>query len=145
MSSGALTELFNSVPRRERIFRPILVVDDDPFRAFARCAALERAFYGVIRAASAADALIRMEEPALRGNLALVIAGLNQPGISGPAFVRELTLRLPHTPVLAIGQAGESTQDYAGANVRFLPQQTSPADILAAAIDMLSHRRAWVA
>lgn len=81
----------------------------------------------------------------MRGHLVLVIAGLNQPGIEGPEFVRELTLRLPHTPILALGQAGETAQDYPGTDVRFLPQTATPADILAAAIDMFSHRRAWAA
>ncbi|MFZ0392703.1 MAG: response regulator [Terracidiphilus sp.] len=132
----------NSASRRERIFRTILVADDDPFRAFARCAALERTFYGVTRAASAAEAFIKLEQPAFAANLALVIAGLNLPGLAGPAFVRELSRRLPQTPILALGRSGETAQDYPGNNVRFLPEQTGPADILGAATEMLSHVQA---
>jgi CheY-like chemotaxis protein len=134
-----------SVSLRERIFRPILVADDDPFRAFARCAALETTFYGVTRAASAAEAFIRLEQPAFAANVALVIAGLNLPGLAGPAFVRELSRRLPHTPILALGRPGETAQDYPGKNVRFLPEQASPSDILRTALQVLSHSRARVA
>lgn len=140
-----MDSLYQFPPRRERIFRQILVIDDDSFRAFARCAALEHIFVGVTRAASAADALILLEEPGLGGRLALVIAGLNQPGLDGPAFVRELSVRLPDTPILALGMAGETAQDYSGAHVRFLPQKASPSDILAAAVEMLSRRRARAA
>jgi CheY-like chemotaxis protein len=134
-----------SVYGRERIFRPILVADDDPFRAFARCAALETKFYGVTRAATAAEAFIKLEQRAFAANVALVIVGLNFPGLAGPGFVRELQRRLPHTPILALGRAGETAQDYPGRNVRFLPGHTSPSDILRAALELLSHSRAKVA
>ena len=140
-----MAEISNFVSRRERIFRPILVVDDDPFRAFARCAALETVFYGVTRAANAAEAFIRLDEPAFAANVALVIAGLNLPGLVGPAFVREIAARLPTTPILALGRAGESAQDYPGKQLRFLPQQASPSEILAAATEMLTSLRARVA
>ena len=140
-----MAEVSDSVVRRERIFRPILVVDDDPFRAFARCAALEAVFYGVTRAANAAEAFIRLDEPAFAGNLALTIAGLGLPGVAGPAFVRELIRRLPTTPILAVGRAGETVLDYPTRNVRFLPHQTSPAEILAAAREILTQARARVA
>lgn len=140
-----MAEVSNSSTRRERIFRPILVVDDDPFRAFARCAALEARFYGVSRAANAAEAFIRLDEPAFAENLALVIVGLGLPGVAGPAFVRELIRRLPRTPILAVGRTGDTAQDYTGKNIHFLPSQTSPAEILTAAVEMLTHSRVRVA
>lgn len=145
MSRYILPITLDSPVRRERIFRPILVVDDDPFRAFARCAALERLFLGVNRAANAAEAFILLEEPSFAAKLALVIVGLNLPGVAGPAFVRELSRRLPETPILALGRAGESTEDYPVKNVRFLPVQSSPSDILAEATKMLAPTRARVA
>jgi CheY-like chemotaxis protein len=128
-----------------RIFRTVLLVDDDPFQAFARCAALERMFFKVSRAASAPEAFIRLEETAFKSSLALVVAGLNLPGDAGPAFVRELNNRLPDTSILALGEAGEAASDYPGKNVRFLPQQASPSEILAAALSMLARARARVA
>ncbi len=130
------------VSRPERLFRSILVADDDPFRAFARCAALERIFSGVTRAASAAEAFIKLEQPAFVAKLALVIAGLNLPGMAGPTFVHELSRRLPHTLILALGRPGESAQDYPSKNVRFLPEQANPSEILGTAVKMLSHARA---
>lgn len=135
----------NSVSHREHIFRTILVVDDDPFRAFARCAALEAVFYRVTRAANAAETFIRLADPLFAANLALVVASLNLPGLAGPEFVRELTIRMPQMPVLAVASAGETPQDYPGTQVHFLPQQTSPEDILAAALESLAHPRARVA
>lgn len=132
----------NSVSRRERIFRSILVADDDPFRAFARCAALERTVYGVTRAASDSEAFIKLEQPSFTANLALVIAALNLPGLPGPAFVAELSRRLPHTQILALGLSGETAQDYPSKNVRFLAAEASPAEIVRAATEMLSHVRA---
>ncbi len=132
----------DTVGGRERIFRSILVADDDPFRAFARCAALERIFYGVTRAASATEAFIKLEQTAFVANLALVIAGLNLPGMAGPAFVHELSRRLPHTLILALGRPGETEQDYPGKHVRFLPEQANPSEILGTAVKMLSHARA---
>jgi len=128
--------------RRERIFRPILVVDDDPFRAFARCTALERAFYGVTRAANAAEAFMMLEEGEFADKVAVVIVGLSLPGLAGPLFVSELNRRHPGTPILALGRRGEVAQDYPGRNVRFLPAQTSPRDILEVAAGMVSHARA---
>ena len=137
-----MARAFKTPLRRERIFRPILVVDDDPFRAFARCTALETAFYSVTRAATASEAFLKLDEPGLGANLALVIAGLKQSEVSGPAFVRALVSRLKVTPILAVGQPGETAQDYPRRNVRFLPAEASPEDILRAATETLSHARA---
>ena len=142
MGSHILIREINFACRRERIFRPILVADDDPFRAFGRCAALEEVFYGVVRVASAAESFIKLDEPAFAASVALVIAGLNLPGMAGPAFVRELSRRIPQTPIVALGRQGETAEDYPDKNVRFLPDQASPADILNAATEMLSHARA---
>lgn len=140
-----MTYILETSLRRERIFRTILVVDDDPFRAFARCAALERAFVGVNRAANAAEAFICLDDPDYASSLALVIAGLNLPGVAGPAFVRELALRLPTIPILAIGRADETAREYSGRNVRFLPLQASPSNIIVEATKILTEPRARVA
>ena len=111
LGSHILIREINFACRRERIFRPILVADDDPFRAFGRCAALEEVFYGVVRVASAAESFIKLDEPAFAASVAL-------------------------------GRQGETAEDYPDKNVRFLPDQASPADILNAATEMLSHARA---
>lgn len=145
MSGYILPPILDSPARRERIFRPILIVDDDPFRAFARCAALEKLFLGVNRTANAAEAFICLDEPSFAGKLALVIVGLNLPGVAGPAFVGELTRRLPHTPILALGREGETAENYPGRNVHYLPVQASPAEILAEASKILTPKRARVA
>lgn len=133
----------NFAVRRERILRSILVVDDDPFRAFARCAALESRFHGVARAAAAAEALIQLDQPVFANKIALVIAGLNlDGGLAGPAFVAELTRRFPLMPILALAREGETAQDYPGTSVRFLAANASPDEIVRAASDVLSHARA---
>jgi DNA-binding response OmpR family regulator len=110
----------------------ILLVDDDPFQAFALRAALENEFPHIERALDASEAFIRVEQPALADKLGLVIAGLRLPGLAGPTFVSELRARLPGTPVLVIGRAGESAKDYLGLNVRFLPREASSEELHAA-------------
>jgi len=104
---------------------------------------LEKRFRNVERAADAAGAFIRIEEPGFADRLALVIAGLREPGIAGPEFVSEITRRIPSVPVLVIGRSGEIAPDYRGEQVRFLPSYANNDDILAAAweITSLAHPR----
>jgi ActR/RegA family two-component response regulator len=114
----------------------ILMVDDDPFLAHPRKSMLERRF-AVERATDAAQAFILLQDRAFTDRLSLIVVALRQPGFSGPAFVRELTDRLPRTPVLVIGAPGEIAPDYGGNLVRFLPRQASCEDLLAGACDMI--------
>ncbi|KAA6464853.1 response regulator [Acidobacteria bacterium AB60] len=121
----------------------ILLVDDDPFQAHIHRSAFQ--FASVERAADAADALIRIEEPELRQTLSLVIVGLRLPGVAGPTFVRELVTRLPQTPVLVIGRPGETASDYNGLNVSFFPAGSSEKDLLPAVRRFLASRLRQVA
>lgn len=113
-------------------------MEDDPFQALATEFALERHFAGIERAADGAQAFIRIENLKVLSTLALIVVGLHLPGLSGPQFVSELTMRVPTVPVLVIGCPGETAQDYPGKSVRFLPHQASSHDVLAGARTILS-------
>ena len=110
----------------------ILLVDDDPLQAHVRMTILGRQFPHVKRAADAAEAFILVEDPQFSERLGLVIVGLNRPGLGSPAFVAELTSRLPSLPILVLGRGRDEAAFYVGENVRFL----------ARTLASVSHRRA---
>ena len=116
----------------------ILLIDDDPFQAYAHRTALERSFTAIERAADASQALILADDPTFADTLALIIVGLFMPGHSGPSFVSELSSRVPSVPILVIGRAGESAADYPMENVRFLPRFSSTGDFVAGARALFS-------
>lgn len=123
----------------------ILLVEDDPFPAYARKSVLERHFPRVERVADLAEAFIRVDEPDYARRLALVIVALHQPGMAGPAFVSELAARLHHVPILVVGRSGEIASDYPGELVRFLPQHAPTNQILQQARQILAHPPARIA
>ena len=98
-----------------------------------------------MRAADAAEACIRLDEPGFAERLILVIVALGQPGIGGPAFVNELTFRAYGVPILVLGRRGEVALDYRGELVHYLPRHATPEDILAGALQILSGNRSKVA
>jgi hypothetical protein len=106
---------------------------------------LERRMFKVERAADAADAFIRLEEPGFAARLALVIVELRQPGVGAPAFVSELTSRFPKMPVLVLDRTGEVAPDDFGEHVRFLPRHATTEDVLARACEMVSPSHLQVA
>jgi CheY-like chemotaxis protein len=115
----------------------ILLVDDDPFQAYARTAALESVYERVVRAAGAAEAFILVDQPAFARDLALVVVALHMPGLSGPAFVAELASRAPRVPVLVLCRRDECTEQYASENVRLLPVSSSMNEMLHAADEIM--------
>ena len=119
----------------------ILLVDDDPFQAYAHKVALERESYNIERAADASEAFIRLDEPGFSQSLVLIVAGLRLPGMAGPAFVSELTARIPGVPVLVIGRSGETASEYKGGNLRFLPSDTSADELLEGVKSFISQPR----
>ena len=123
----------------------ILLVDDDPLQAYVRRSLLERRVAGVQRAADAAEAFILVEQPLFVEKLGLVIVGLHMPGVGGPAFVSEMTSRLPSVPVLVLGRGGEKATDYEGDNVRFIPRPVATEEMLQITRQMLGQRLAGVA
>lgn len=123
----------------------ILLVDDDPLKAYVRRAILQRRLSEVERAADAAEAFILVEQPRFAQKLGLIIVALHLPGIGGPALVTELTNRLPSIPVLVLGQGGEKASDYIGPHVHFMPRPVSTEEMLAVSRKLLTHRLASVA
>jgi DNA-binding NtrC family response regulator len=119
----------------------ILLVDNDPLQAFLRKSLLERRFDDVQRVGDAADALCLVEQPQFAENLGLVISGLHQHGIGGPAFVAELHLRLPNVPVLVLGSGTEVSGDYAWEGVRFLARPIASDEMVAAAGRLLTQHK----
>lgn len=125
--------------------RTVLLVDDDPLQAHVRRSILGRHFQHVERASDAAEAFILVEDPRFAENLGLVVVGLNRPGLGSPAFVAELTSRLPSIPVLVLGRGREEAALYTGANVRFLPRNVPSEQMVAVSRQMLERRTARVA
>jgi DNA-binding NtrC family response regulator len=123
----------------------VLLVDDDPLQAHVRRSILGRHFPDVKRAADAAEAFILVEDPHFAGKLGLVVVGLNRPGLGSPAFVAELTSRLPSIPVLVLGRGREESAFYHGPNVRFLPRSASSEQIVKLSRQMLEQDSARVA
>jgi len=115
----------------------ILLVDDDPLQAYRFKSILERKFADVRRVADAAEALCLVEQPQFACGLGLVISGHHMPGIGGPAFVEELRTRIPSLPVLVLGDANETPDDYSGDHIRFLSRPVATEDVLSAAGQML--------
>ncbi len=129
----------SSLPAPKRAKRAtILLVDDDPFQAYAHRSALECHYANIERVVDASGAFIRVEDPGFEETLALIVVSLRLPGLAGPAFVSELTARVPRVPVLVIGRAGESAADYCCDNVRFLPRASSGKDLVGAVKGILS-------
>jgi CheY-like chemotaxis protein len=120
----------------------ILLVDYDPLQAILRKSVLERCFTNVCRVSDAADALCLVEQPRFADDLALVVTGHRMPGIGGPAFVAELTARLPRLPVLVLGAPQESADDYPGASVHFRPRSIDSSELVAVALQLaMKHQR----
>jgi CheY-like chemotaxis protein len=115
----------------------VLLVDDDPLQAHVRRSVLQRHFRTVERATDAAEAFIMVEDPDFAEKLGLVVVGLNRPGLGSPAFVAELTARLPGVPVLVLGGNREDAALYPGENVRFLPRTGSTDQMLAVSRQMM--------
>jgi DNA-binding NtrC family response regulator len=123
----------------------VFLVDDDPLQAHVRRAILERQFHHVERAADAAEAFILVEDPSFAEKLGLVVVGLNRPGLGSPAFVAELTTRLPFVPVLVLGRGREEAALYSGDNVRYLPRSVSSQELLVISRQMMDRYSSRVA
>jgi DNA-binding NtrC family response regulator len=116
----------------------ILLVDNDPLRAFLRKSILEQRFAEVLRVGDGAGALCLVEQPSFAEKLGLVISGLHIPGFGGPGFVAELHARLPELPVLVLGNTGEAATEYANDGVRFLSRPATNEEMLSSASEMLA-------
>jgi CheY-like chemotaxis protein len=136
VSTRTLGEWTAQVPKQ---MTTVLLVDDDPLQAYVRRSLLERHFSNVERAADAAEAFILVEDPLFAERLALVVVGLNRPGMGSRAFVAELVDRLPSVPVLVLGRVGEDAALFSGQNVRFLPRTVNSDQMLAVSRQMTEH------
>ena len=123
----------------------ILLVDDDPLHAHVRRTILGRHFPEIRRASDAAEAFILVEDPRFSERLGLVIVALNRPGLGSPAFVAELTSRLPSVPVLVLGRSREEAAFYDGDNVHFLARTAPPEQVIALSRQLMGQSAARVA
>lgn len=137
---------FSNPQRRTPATRStILLVDDDALESHARADVLESHFSSVYRVPDAAQAFIRLNDHEFAASVALVLVSLRLPGLSGPAFVRELAMRLGGVPILVIGKADETAPDYPTPTVRFLPRTTSASRLLSEAGAVFSSHLRMVA
>jgi DNA-binding NtrC family response regulator len=118
----------------------ILLVEDDPLEAHLIMSLLRRQGAEVCRATDAAEALCAVEQPEFAGKLSLVISGPQSKGIGGPSFVAELRERMPDVLILVTGMVGESTNDYAGNLVTFLPFPALPQQVVSVVGKLLARR-----
>ena len=116
----------------------ILLVDNDPLRAFQRKSILEQRFSDVQRVSDAAEALCLVEQPSFAQELGLVISGLRMPGFGGPGFVAELHARLPKLRVLVLGNSDEAANEYAGDWVSFLSKPVANEAMLSMASHLMA-------
>jgi CheY-like chemotaxis protein len=116
----------------------ILLVGGDPFWALRCKSVLERRFPDVKQVGDAGEALCLVEEREFADNLGLVIAYHNMPGIGGPAFVSELLNRMQDLPVLVLGGATGTQDDYVAIGACFRPRSISGDELLTLADQMLS-------
>jgi DNA-binding response OmpR family regulator len=126
----------------------VLLVEDDPLEARMLMPLLERECGQVRRVTDAADALCTVENHEFASQLGLIIAGQSSQqlkGIGKAEFVAELCLRMPDLPVLVLGSADESPNDYAGKSVEFLPRTANPRELVSAAARLLLRNRNAVA
>jgi CheY-like chemotaxis protein len=111
----------------------ILLVDNDPLQAYFRKSNLEARFPDVQRVADAAEALCLVEQPQFAAKLGLVISDHHLPGIGGPMFAAELHIRMPWVPVLVLGAAGETEEDYAESGACFHSSPVTTKELLSLA------------
>jgi len=116
----------------------ILLVEDDPFQASVRMSMLQKRFPDVQRVTDAAEALCLIEQRTFSDNLGLVIASNHLPGLAGPEFVAELHARIPHLPVIVLGDSQEDARYYQGENVRYLSKPAPAEELVATAHQMLA-------
>lgn len=131
--------------RLSGLMTTILLVDDDPLQASLMLSVLGQRFGDVRRAIDAAEALCLIEQAEFTGTLGLVISGHHTPGIGGPGFVTELRSRMPDLPVLVLGTAGETAEDYAEARAVFLAKPFSAEKMLNLTSQMLADHKDAVA
>jgi DNA-binding NtrC family response regulator len=123
----------------------ILLVEDDPLEARMIMPLLEREFGDVKRATDAAEALYDVEHADFASRLGLVISGQHLKGIGKPEFVAELHERMPEMPVLILGAADDSPNDFTGENVAFLPRSLASHQMVPLANKLLARNRNTVA
>lgn len=99
----------------------ILLVDDDPLYAYVRKAALDKAFPDV-RRVSAPEALCLIEQPGVAEQLALIISGTQQHGLSCDEFVAEIHARYPLLPVLVLECGQKDPSSCAHDSIHMLPE-----------------------
>ena len=106
---------------------------------------LGQRFGDVRRVTDAAEALCLIEQPDFTGKLGLIVSGHHAPGIGGPAFVSELRTRMPELPVLVLGTAGETPEDYAETHAVFLAKPFTSERMLTLIGQILADRKSAVA
>jgi DNA-binding NtrC family response regulator len=116
----------------------ILLVDSDPLHAFLFKSILEKKYPDVQRVSDAAEAFCLVEQPLFAGRLGLVVSGSSRGSIDSPAFVAELHERLPHVPVVVLGNSTEAGSDYPREYVRYLSRPHASEKILEAAEELLT-------
>lgn len=115
----------------------ILLVDDNAIQAATRRSVLLRTGRTVVVAVDAMQAVLMLEDAALRESLGLVITDHSMPEMNGPEFVTALRERLPLVPVVVLSGYPDVEEEYEGLNVRFRMKPVPPDQLIAMVQELL--------
>ncbi len=116
----------------------ILLVDDNAVQAATRKAVLERAGFHLFTAGSAAEALSKLDDPAVFASIGLVITDHLMPGMNGPEFVTALRRLSATLPVLVITGLPFAETQYESLDVLFRVKPFPPDQLIALTRSILS-------
>lgn len=118
----------------------ILLVDDNAVQATTRRSILLRTGRTVALAGRALQALVLLEDAALRKSLGLIITDHCMPGMNGPEFVARVREKLPSMPVVVLSGFPDVETEYEGLNVLFRIKPVAPDQLIALSESLLNPR-----
>ena len=123
----------------------VLLVEDDPLHAFLLRSNLERIFAHVERVTDASEALCLLEQQSFAASIDLVVCSLRMPGFGGSAFATELHDRLPHMPILVLGEPADAAEACFGGCVALLTSPFAADEMLTLAGRLMMHEERAIA
>lgn len=115
----------------------VLLVDDDVLQANTRNLILTRAGFSVTVAATAIEALAKLEGADSYKAFGLVITDHLMPGMNGPEFVTRLRQIAPFLPVVVLSGEAEADCLYDDLDVHFRVKPFPPAELISLARSLL--------
>ncbi len=118
----------------------ILLVDDNTVQASIRRDILARSGATVAVSPGGEHALARLDDPAFRASLGLLITDHIMPGIGGPELALAMHRRMPGLPILVLSGLPEAEAEYAALPVIFRLKPCPPGELIRLARHLLGGR-----